>query len=82
MQAPKMSDTLDTDAEARRRRRQETWTAEKKLVQDDEPDVTHLSVAERYALVWELTQNAWAFTGKQIHERGSLRHIVRVIRNS
>jgi len=35
---------------------------------------------ERWAMMWPLTLDAWAFKGEPVPEPGSCRHIVRVIR--
>jgi hypothetical protein len=36
--------------------------------------------AERWAMMWQLTLDAWAFKGEPVAEPGLHRHIVRVFR--
>ena len=38
------------------------------------------TVEERFAIMWQLAQDAWAFRGEPIGEPELSRHIVRVIR--
>jgi len=38
------------------------------------------TVEERFAIMWDLAQDAWAFRGEPIVEPELSRHIVRVIR--
>ena len=47
----------------------------------EEPDLsTTTTVEERFAMMWQLAQDAWAFRGEPIVEPQLSRHIVRVIR--
>jgi hypothetical protein len=39
-----------------------------------------LSPAERLAMMWQLTKDAWAFTGERVAESRLSRHIVRIHR--
>jgi hypothetical protein len=46
-----------------------------------EPDLSATTtVEERFALMWELAQDAWAFRGEPIGEPELSRHLVCVIR--
>lgn len=67
-------------AEERRAERHRSWTFEKKTTQDDAPDTSHLTTQERFTLLWQITQDTWAFTGTPIHEYRSSRYIGRVLR--
>jgi hypothetical protein len=48
--------------------------------QGAEPDLKRLSPAERIALIWPLTLDAWAFTGFKDAESRLPRHFVRTLR--
>ena len=48
--------------------------------QGTEPDLESMTAAERMGMVWQLTQDAWAFKGENCTEEPLQRHIVRVIR--
>lgn len=45
-------------------------------------DVASLTPAERMAMVWEITKDAWAFMGKPLDESRLQRHVVRVYRRA
>lgn len=47
---------------------------------EEETDLAGTTAAERIGMMWQLAQDAWAFTGEPIPEPGLSRHIVRVIR--
>lgn len=49
--------------------------------QTDDFDLRKMtSPAERWAMMWQLTLDAWAFKGEPVAEPGLHRHIVRVFR--
>lgn len=72
--------TTTDEVQKRREERQRLWTWEKTTEPESEPDAPGSTATERFALVWQLTQEAWAFAGKRIHEPGSLRHIIHISR--
>lgn len=43
-------------------------------------DLKNTTPAERWAMMWQLAQNAWAFKGEPVAEPGLQRHIIRVYR--
>jgi hypothetical protein len=61
-----------------------TWPVVKGRLSELEREEADLSatttVAERFAIMWQLAQDAWAFRGEPIGEPELSRHIVRVIR--
>lgn len=69
-------------ADERRMERRNTWTFEKKMVQDNEPITAHLTTQERFMLIWQVTQDVWVFTGEPLYEPRSSRHIGRVLRGT
>ena len=53
----------------------------KPLSADNEDDLLKSTTpAERVAMMWQLTVDAWAFKGEQVAELRLPRHIVRVLR--
>ena len=48
--------------------------------QDDPKDLEGTTAAERVGMMWQLTLDAWAFTGQPIAESRLPRHFVRVLR--
>jgi hypothetical protein len=48
--------------------------------QDDDPELENTTAAERMGMVWPLTLDAWAFSGRPLAESRLPRHIVRVRR--
>lgn len=57
---------MDEREEARRQRalQRASWSIQKfKLGEEPEDDLSHLTVAERVAMVWRVTQDAWASSG-------------------
>ena len=48
--------------------------------QGDESDLDNTTPAERIDMMWQLTCDAWAFTGEFDAESRLPRHVVRVIR--
>jgi hypothetical protein len=63
------------------------WTTKEKTVrvsrldeQGTEPDLLKATPAERLAMMWQLTLDAWAFAGDKRAESRLQRHIVKVLR--
>lgn len=48
--------------------------------QTDGTDLRNTTPAERWAMMWQLTLDAWAFKGEPVAEPGLHRHIIRVFR--
>ena len=48
--------------------------------QTDDSDLKNTTPQERWAMMWQLALDAWAFRGESIAESGFPRHIVRVLR--
>ena len=48
--------------------------------QDEDPDLENTTPAERLGMMWQLTLDAWAFTGQPLAESRLPRHLVRVQR--
>ena len=48
--------------------------------QTDESDLKQTTPQERWAMMWQLAQDAWAFRGESRAESRLPRHIVRVLR--
>lgn len=52
------------------------------LADQDADDITHTTTpAERVAMVWQLTCQAWMFKNGEFVEPRLPRHVVRVVRN-
>jgi hypothetical protein len=50
-------------------------------MEGDEPDLsTTTTVEERFAIMWQLAKDAWAFRGEPVGEPPFPRHPVRIIR--
>ena len=49
--------------------------------QGGETDLSSSTPEERLGMMWQLTLDAWAFTGEPVAEQGLPRHIVRVLRS-
>jgi len=51
------------------------------VLESEEQDLSSTTtVEERFAMMWQLTQDAWAFRGEPIGEPELSRHIICVIR--
>ena len=48
--------------------------------QTGDSDLRNTTPAERWAMMWQLTLDAWTFKGEPVAEPGLHRHIVRVFR--
>ena len=48
--------------------------------QTNDFDLRNTTPAERWAMMWQLALDAWAFKGEPVAEPGLHRHIVRVFR--
>ena len=48
--------------------------------QDNDSDLKQTTPQERWAMMWQLAQDAWAFRGEPRAESRLPRHIVRVLR--
>lgn len=46
----------------------------------DDFDLRNTTPAERWAMMWQLALDAWAFKGETVAEPGLQRHIIRVFR--
>jgi hypothetical protein len=59
-----------------------TWPGRKLSLSEEgaTDDLSTLTVAERIALVWRLTQDAWAFSGQPIPDYTRAETPIRVIR--
>lgn len=65
----------------RRRERQRYPVRKTTLAQQEEdPDLRNTTPVERLGMMWQLTLDAWAFTGEPVAESRLPRHIVRVLR--
>ena len=51
-----------------------------KMSEDNDDGFVEASPAERIAMVWEITKDAWAFTGETDAEQRLPRHITKLIR--
>lgn len=52
----------------------------KTLLKDETDDLKNTTPEQRWAMMWQLAQNAWAFKGEPVAEPGLHRHIIRVYR--
>ncbi len=52
----------------------------KTSIKEETDDLKNTTPAGRWAMMWQLAQNAWAFKGKPVAEPGLQRHIIRVYR--
>lgn len=48
--------------------------------QEEDRDLGNTTAAERLGMMWQLTLDAWAFTGEPVAESRLPRHLVRVHR--
>jgi dolichyl-phosphate-mannose--protein O-mannosyl transferase len=57
----------DDDMRKLRAQARASWPVRRLKLQDEEaPDLSALTPGERIALVWRLTQDAWAFKGEPL----------------
>lgn len=54
----------------------------KTSLKNESDDLKNTTPAERWAMMWQLAQNAWAFKGETVAEPGLYRHIIRVYRRT
>lgn len=47
---------------------------------EENDDLKNTTPANRWAMMWQLAQNAWAFKGETVAEPGLQRHIIRIYR--
>lgn len=67
--------------EARREARRSYAVRKSTLAeQDDSTDLKNTTAGERLGMMWQLSLDAWAFTGQPLAESRLSRHIVRVLR--
>jgi hypothetical protein len=52
----------------------------KHLSDNDSDDLINTKPQDRWAMMWQLTLDAWAFRGEPIAEPRLQRHIVRILR--
>lgn len=52
----------------------------KTSLKEETDDLKNTTPEQRWAMMWQLAQNAWAFKGESIAEPGLHRHIIRVYR--
>ena len=50
--------------------------------QGKETDLKHITASERIGMMWQLTQDAWAFKGESIAESGLQRYVVNILRRA
>ena len=48
--------------------------------QDDNSDLKNTTPAERWAMMWQLTLDAWAFKGEPLAKQRLQRNIVRIFK--
>jgi hypothetical protein len=58
------------------------WPVRKSTLAEQgyEDDLTHLSMGERMAIVWQVTVQAWALAGETVTDKEFQRHVIRVER--
>jgi hypothetical protein len=68
-------DSMDEE----RRKQRASWPVRKTTLaeQDDYDDLAGTTPEERVGMMWQLTLDAWAFTGQPLAESRLQRHIVR-----
>jgi len=54
----------------------------KTSLKDETDDLKNTTTAERWAMMWQLALDAWAFKGETVAEPKLQRHIVRVYRRA
>jgi len=52
----------------------------KTSLKEETADLENTTPAERWAMMWQLALDAWAFKGEPVAEPGLYRHIIRVYR--
>ena len=52
------------------------------LKEETDDDLKNTTPAERWAMMWQLALDAWAFKGEPVAEPGLQRNIVRVYRRT
>jgi hypothetical protein len=52
----------------------------KTLLKEETDDLKNTTPQERWAMMWQLALDAWAFKGEPVAEPGLYRHIIRVYR--
>lgn len=52
----------------------------KTSIKEETDDLKNTTPAERWAMMWQLAQDAWAFKGEPVAKRGLQRHSIRVYR--
>ncbi|HEY0428171.1 MAG TPA: hypothetical protein VGC76_10350 [Pyrinomonadaceae bacterium] len=52
----------------------------KTSLKEETDDLKNTTPAERWAMMWQLALDAWAFKGEPVAEPGLQRHIIRVYR--
>lgn len=52
----------------------------KTSLKEETDDLKNTTPEQRWAMMWQLAQNAWAFKGEIVAEPGLHRHIIRVYR--
>ena len=64
------------------RKGRESYLVRKTTLQEqgEDRDLEDTTAAERLGMMWQLTLDAWAFTGDAVAESRLQRHIVRVLR--
>jgi hypothetical protein len=50
----------------------------KTLLKEETDDLKNTTAAERWAMMWQLALDAWAFKGEPLAESRLQRHIIRV----
>lgn len=52
------------------------------LKEEDTDDLKNTTPEQRWAIMWQIAQNAWAFKGETVAQPGLQRHIIRVYRRA
>lgn len=52
----------------------------KTSLKEETDDLKNTTPEERWAMMWQLAQDAWAFKGEPVAKPGLYRHIIRVRR--
>lgn len=52
----------------------------KTLLKEENDDLKNTTPEDRWAMMWQLAQDAWAFKGEPVAEPRLQRHIIRVYR--
>ncbi len=52
----------------------------KTTLKEESDDLKNTTPQQRWAMMWQLAKDAWAFKGEQVAEPGLYRHIVRIYR--